>query len=93
MKLYYLQSEYQPGKHRIVAAIYDADAFKFDEGTLSPFNVLTIDEIALANKALCLDLAMTVNRTDANNEGKYYIDGLGALMEVALWSEYIPVRI
>ena len=92
MKIYYLQAEYQPGKHRIVA-IYDSDAFKFDEGVLSPFNILVIDEIAPANKPLCLDLSRTINRTDVNGDSKYYVDGLGALMQVADWTEYIPVRI
>lgn len=93
MKVYYLQSEYQPGKHRIVAVIYDSDAFKFNEGVLSPSNTLVIDEIAPANKALCLDLSRTVNKMDANGDSKYYVDGLGALMEVAGWAEYEPVRI
>ncbi|MBI5469016.1 MAG: hypothetical protein HY891_07760 [Deltaproteobacteria bacterium] len=89
MKIYYLQSVYQLGKHRIVKVLYNDEVFKFDEGTLSPFNTLTIDEIDPANKILCLDLARTVNKTDNVGEGKYYVDATSALMEKASWTEYV----
>jgi len=90
LKIYYLQLEYQPGKHRVIQCLYDFEVFKFDESTLSPYSTLIIDEIDPANKTLCIDLVRTVDRTDLNGEGKYYIDGLGTLMQVAGWTEYIP---
>lgn len=93
MKVYYLQSEYQPSKHRVVAAVYDTDVFKSDTSTLSPYNTLTIDEVAPANQPLCLDLSRTVNRTDVNGVGKYYVDNTGVLMQVNGWTEYIPAGI
>lgn len=91
MKIYYLQSEYQPGKHRIVTTVYDVDAIKYDASNLSAHSVMMIDEAT--NQVLCIDLYRTVNRTDVNGNGKYYIDNLGALMQVAGWTEHIPVRI
>ena len=90
MKIYYLQSEYQVGKHRVVCTIYDSEVFRFDEGVLSPFYVLNIDEVDPFNKFLCLDLIRTTNKTDINGEGKYYVDGLGQLVEKEGWQEYVP---
>lgn len=89
MKLYYHQSEFSPGKHRVVAAIYDTDLFKFDTGTLSPFSTLSIDEVDPNNKAICLDLVRTANRTDEAGEGKYYVSN-GQLMEKEGWTERTP---
>lgn len=93
MKAYYLQAEYQPGKHKIAAVVFDAESFRFDLSALSPYLILAIDEVAPANQPLCLDLSRTVNRTDVNGVGKYYVDNAGALMQVSGWTEYIPVRI
>lgn len=93
MKVYYLQAEYQPAKHRIVTVNYNADDFKFDPITLSPYLILTIDEVAPVNQSLCFDLVKTVGRVNINGEGKYYIDNLGVLMQVAGWTEYSPVRV
>lgn len=90
MKLYYLQSEYQAGKHRIVKCLYDDEVFKFDEGTLSPYSAIMIDEINQDNKALCIDLYRTQDRVDANGENKYYAGSTGALMEVGGWAEHAP---
>jgi hypothetical protein len=87
MKLFYLQAEYLPGKHRIAAAVYDADLFRFDEGTLSAFDTLEIDEVDPDNKALCLDLARTVNRADEAGEPNYHVNGSGELMEKEGWQE------
>lgn len=93
MKIYYLQAEYQPGKHRIVAAVYDADAFRHDTSNLSAHSVMMIDEGAPANQALCLDLERKLNGTDVNGDGKYYVDSTGVLMQIAGWTEYRPMRI
>lgn len=89
MNLYYLQSEYQPSKHRIVKAVYEADDFKFDTGTLSPFSVLTIDELDPVSKSLCFDLIRTVGRVDLDGENKYHINDQGALIELIDWVEAV----
>ena len=88
MILYYLKFEFAVSKHRIVQAVYDVDAFKFDVSTLSPYQTMTIDENV--NQSLCADLAKTVNRTDAVLEGKYYINASNELMEKDGWQEYRP---
>lgn len=93
MKLYYLQSEYSVGKHRIVKALYDDEVFKFDEGTLSPFNTLTIDEVDPLNKALCLGLYRTQNRADVEGENKHHVNAQGQLIEKVGWEEYINADI
>lgn len=92
MKVYYLQAEYAPGKHRVVKALYDDEVFKFDEGVLSPFSTFTIDEVDPDNKMLCLDLVRSLNKTDENGAGKYYVDPNGTLMEKEGWEEYIDLE-
>lgn len=91
MKVYYLQSEYQTGKRRIVKVLYDDEVFKFDEGTLSPFSTLTVDELNPQNKTICLDLSRTCNKIDAAGEGKYHVNTLGQLIEKVGWQEKINV--
>ncbi len=91
MVLYYLQTEFAIGKHRIVNAVYDKDIFAFDESNMSAFSVLPIDEIAPTNKDLCLSIAKTVNDVDAVGEGKYYINSAGELMGKDGWVEWSPV--
>lgn len=85
MKIHYLQSEYAVGKHRLVQALYDSEVFKSDASVLSPHWILNIDEIDPANKALCMDLAKTVNKVDAQGEGKYYVNASGQLMQKEGW--------
>lgn len=89
MNIYYLQSEYQTGKHRIVTVLYDADVFKFDTGTLSPFNVLTIDELDPVSKTLCFALMRTQGRVDLDGENKYHVNAQGALIELIDWVEAV----
>ena len=89
MKLYYLQTEYQPGKHRIVKVLYNVEDFAFDPSVLSPYAVLTIDELAPDNRGICTELRRVENKTDASGEGKYYIDSTGTLMEKDGWVEHI----
>ena len=90
MKIYYLQSEHQPGKRRIVRVLYDDEVFKQDGGTLSPFSTTTIDEVDPVNKAVCLDLWQTAGKADANGLNKYYIDtATGNIMEREGWTEAI----
>lgn len=89
MNIYSLQSSYQPSKHRIVKAVYEADVFKFDTGTLSPFSVLTIDELDPVSKSLCFDLIRTCGRVDLDGENKYHINAQGALIELIDWVEAV----
>jgi len=89
MRLYYLQSQYVSNKHKVVKALYDDEVFRFNEGVLSPFYVLNIDEVDPFNKALCLDLVRTANKVDEAGEGKYYINSGGILMEKEGWVEKV----
>lgn len=89
MNIYFLQSEYQPSKHRIVKAVYDSEVFKFDTGTLSPFSVLTIDELDPVSKGLCFDLIRTCGRVDMDGENKYHVNAQGALIELIDWVEAV----
>ena len=90
MKVYYLQSEYQPGKRRIVRVLYDDGVFKQDEETLSPFFIFTIDEVDPVNKAICMDLWRTAGKVDANGFNKYHVDiATGNLMEQEAWVERV----
>lgn len=89
MNLCYLQSEYAPSKHRIVKAVYDSEVFKFDTGTLSPFSVLTIDELDPVSKGLCFDLVRTCGRVDMDGENKYHVNAQGALIELIDWMEAV----
>lgn len=88
MKAYYLQSEYQPGKHRIVNVCFDIDDPKFDPSVLSPYLTVMVDELNTANRALCVDLLRTCNKIDANGEGKYYVDDSGQIFEITGWTEF-----
>lgn len=85
MRIYYLQSN-----NKIVTAKYDDELFRFDDSTLSPFNIFDIDEVDPTNKAICLDLVRTVNKVDEAGDGKYYISG-GILMVKDGWQEKIDV--
>lgn len=89
MRIYYLNSEFLLRKHRIVNAVYNKDLFAFDEGNMSPFSTLTIDEIDPINKSICLDIVNHTSKEDASNEGKYYINSLGELMEKENWIERV----
>lgn len=89
MRVYYLQTEYQPGRHRIVAAVYGADLFRFDDSRFAPFSALEIDEIDPDNKTVCIDIHKTLDRVDESGESKYYVNSSGEIMETAGWVEYL----
>lgn len=84
MNIYYLQST-----RRIVKVVYDSEVFKFDTGTLSPFSVLTIDELDPVSKSLCFDLIRTCGRVDLDGENKYHVNAQGALIEMIDWVEAV----
>lgn len=87
MRLYYLQNEYAPGKHRIVNLRYDKDTFSFDNSTLAAHTTLDIDEMAQDNKGVCLDLSRTFNKVDEFGESKYFVNDMGQLCENEGWKE------
>lgn len=88
MKVYYLNAEYQPGKHRILAANFDRDEFSWNNTINVPYSILEIDEVDPENKDACIDLVRMHGLSDINNEGKYYIDEDGDLCVVDGWEEY-----
>lgn len=91
MRLYYLQSEYESGKHRPIAILSDIEP-RDVESNMAPFNILIIDEGTLAvplNKALISDLQKTINKIDSSGRPKHYVDSLGSIMETSNWQEVI----
>lgn len=86
MRVYYLQSEYQAGKHRIIKSAYSSE--RVDETTMSPFLTLDIDEDM--NAALCADLSATQNRIDVAFDSKHYVNASGQLIRKDGWTEYMP---
>lgn len=79
MLVYYQNTEYVSGKHRIVSAVYDRDFFPW-RNTTNNCSCLVIDEIDPANKEICLDIVNTISKVDAGGDSKYYISN-GALYE------------
>lgn len=75
---------------KIFYAVYDRDWFAFSHTTNVPLTEIIIDELDPANKTICFDLVKTQNKVDDTNEGKYYVDASGALMEKAGWVERVP---
>lgn len=88
MVLYYLQSEFVQGKHRIVWALSDEIAQDVDTSVLSPFNTLEVDESNGNNKTLRNDIIKTIDQNDLSRESKYYIDGSGAIKEKEDWVKH-----
>lgn len=72
---------------KIFYAVYDRDLFAFSHTTNIPLTEMTIDEIDPVNKPLCLDLYRTQNKTDAEGENRFRVDGAGQLTEKADWKE------
>jgi hypothetical protein len=83
MKIIYLNSEYDTGKHKILKAIYDRDYFLWVNKISRPHTILQIDEVA-GNQKLCSEL---INMEDDEfGENRYYIDNDGDLCENIDWT-------
>lgn len=85
MYVYYKNTEYTPGKQRIVDVVYDRDYFAHQDNT-NDCSILVIDEIAPDNKIICIDLVNTISKMDAKGDNKYYVSG-GVLYEKDGWVE------
>ena len=85
MKLYYVTDPDAQGRHLIYYVVWDRDWFIFSHTTNAPLSEMIIDEIA-GNKALCIDLAKGLNRTDVEGDRKYYIDADGDIVEKEGWA-------
>ena len=73
---------------KLFYAVPDKDLFWFMHTTNIPLVGLNIDEIDPINKAICLDLMQTVNKSDEAGRGKYYLSG-GELMLRVGWTEKV----
>ena len=74
---------------KIFYVVPDKDWFYFRHTTNIPLAELQIDEIAPENQDTCLDLVRTLNKTDINGQGKYYIEN-GELYSRDGWEPYEP---
>ena len=87
MKVLYATNPDAQGRHYIYRCVWDRDIFSFTHTINAPVSEKIIDEIE-ANKALCLDLAGTLGKADADGDRKYYIDAAGDIIEKEGWIEY-----
>ena len=87
MKLIYAQQPDAEARRLIYFAVWDRDVFSFARSVNAPVSETSIDEIE-ANKALCLDLAKTLDAEDIDGDRKYYIDENGDLIEKEGWVEF-----
>ena len=74
MKIYYLQSEYEPGKHKIIHVNYDRDDYAWHNTINVSYGVMTVDELAPDNKDICRDVMRTYAAQDSDGESKYHIE-------------------
>lgn len=75
MIIYHANDErFGVNRHEIVAAVFDSDAYKFDESELSPHGTLTIDEVTELNRTRCQDVFNHVGFIDVSGRGKYFVN-------------------
>jgi len=79
MKIYYINK-------KIVTIVLDKDLFMW-ENTTNNASVFEIDEVALDNKEICIDLVRTQNKVDIDGNNKYYIEN-GELFSRDGWEEH-----
>lgn len=84
MKLYYIDNGQNPN---ILAAVYDRDAFAWENTIQVPHVSLDIDELSPENKPICRALADYIHRRDAAGSCRFYIDSAGQVIEVEGWQE------
>jgi hypothetical protein len=72
----------------IMAAVYDADWFRFRHSINVPLATLEIDEVGDGNKAVCQDLYRNCHKRDVDGLGKYYVES-GELHVRDGWKEYV----
>ena len=90
MNIYYDNTEYEAGKHKVLLAIFDRDVFAQRVHIGVPYSVLRVDEVDPENKDTCRDVHRTYSSFDENGEGKYFVDSDGDLCENVGWEEYVP---
>jgi len=80
MRIYYLNAEYEAGKHKI-AAVWSDKAFQPEPIINEPYSNIVIDE---EYNPIAFDIASQAT------VGKYYVDNTGDIWEVEGWEPDAP---
>ena len=80
MRVYYLNDEYEPGKHKIIEVWAEAQGITLpDAGIKSPYSVVEFDEFY--NRGLAQRLFHNSDPLLEDLPDKYYVDGSGQLRD------------